>query len=825
MQQNEFGKIMEDKTFADLTMEIFLITKNTLQFTIKGGNNKEMPKEDPFPFHTYKDNLVEDFNINNLNYDYEFNVKEYPFSLTILRKETREVLFSTINKEIIFKPDYVEISTDTCSENLYGLGERTTTFRIKSGTYTLYNKDLYGEIENGKGENKNRYGSHPMYLMRERSGYYHVSYLRNTHPMDVIIDHDKLSMTYKIVGGIIDFTFFLGDKNPETPVKMYHTYLKGFTLPPFWAMGFHQCRWGYKNLQMLKDVLKNYSENSLPLDTIWTDIDYMVEWMNWTVDTGRYNLDEFDKMLKDYKKRFVPIAEPSIGTKWGDSYEYLWLGKKLDLFIKNADGGYILNKVWPGKCHFIDYFNPAAKDYWNKALDTFHGKLKFSGIWLDMNEIATFEDGQMNMNDRVLPCGKTYPYLPGKRKIEHRTLCPNAVHHNNMEHIEVHNYYPNAQAKLTHEYLQNKFPDEYPFILTRANAPGIGKYSAHWSGDNYGTNEFYKYSIAEVLNFNLFGAPIAGADICGFGYDTPELLCSKWYQMGALYPFSRAHSHLDYYRKEPYAMGSLLLETTRKSLQFRYSILKYYYSLFIRSTGTGTIFRPLFFEFYEDMECLTDKVIDNYFMIGSGLLAVPNLHTDQTEITNAYFPNGQWYDLRDYKGVKNGLFSAGYKDVRTQLREMPAVFLRGGKTIFRNDYEGVMNTYDLHNEFNFIIALDSEFKSEGFIPAINDYHSKKVVDNCMKNDCFINIDTVYKEKELSVTFSKAKYYGDDFKGIGIKTLVVLGMGEVNPSVKSVNIDQNEVSLKAENDGNTTYINFAHPIEIRSEEFKLLIQFK
>jgi hypothetical protein len=46
-------------------------------------------------------------------------------------------------------------------------------------------------------------------------------------------------MTYKIVCGIIDLTFFLGDKNPETPVKMYHTYLKGFTLPPFWAMGFH----------------------------------------------------------------------------------------------------------------------------------------------------------------------------------------------------------------------------------------------------------------------------------------------------------------------------------------------------------------------------------------------------------------------------------------------------------------------------------------------------------------------------------------------------------------------------------------------------------
>lgn len=32
----------------------------------------------------------------------------------------------------------------------------------------------------------------------------------------------------------------------------------------------------------------------------------------------------------------------------------------------------------------------------------------------------------------------------------------------------------------------------------------------------------------------------------------------------------------------------------------RYSLLKYYYSLFVRNNGIGTIFKPLFFEFPED---------------------------------------------------------------------------------------------------------------------------------------------------------------------------------------------------------------------------------
>lgn len=40
-----------------------------------------------------------------------------------------------------------------------------------------------------------------------------------------------------MIGGNIDFRFFLGDSNPETAVKMYHRYVNGYTLHPFWAQG------------------------------------------------------------------------------------------------------------------------------------------------------------------------------------------------------------------------------------------------------------------------------------------------------------------------------------------------------------------------------------------------------------------------------------------------------------------------------------------------------------------------------------------------------------------------------------------------------------
>jgi alpha-glucosidase (family GH31 glycosyl hydrolase) len=609
-----------------LSFEIFVISENSLQIIFRDANvtKFELPCEDPFPCHKYPTNMVSDFDMNNLKYNYEMIIKEKPFSFTLMRATTKELIFSTLNRQIIMKENYAELSTDIPSENLFGLGERTTQFKLKSGTYTLYNHDLYGELEDGSGNHKHRYGSHPMYLMRENSGNYHICYLRNSFPMDVIVNHEKSVLTYKIAGGVLDFTFFLGDRNPETVTKMYHHFLGKHALPPFWSMGFHQCRWGYKNLEMVKDVLRNYEKYEIPLDTIWLDIDYMEDHMPFAVNSYNFNLKEFKSTLKKYKKKFVMIAEPAMGTRWSE-YDLLKKGKDLDIFIKSNKENHLINKVWPGKCYFIDYFNPKSKDYWNDAMTSLHKKLEYSGVWLDMNEIATFNPGQMDMNGNVLSCedNNYYSYIPGKQPLETATICPNAKHYGGRTHIELHNYYPNQQSKLTYEFLENLYPDSFPFILTRANAPGIGKYAAHWSGDNYGRFSFYKLSISEVFNFNLFGAPMVGADICGFGENTPEHLCAKWYQMGSLYPFSRSHAHLDSYRKEPFAMGSLLLETALKSLQFRYSILKYYYSLFMINGGEGTVIRPLFYEFFEDTNCLENAFIDNFFMIGHSLLVIP----------------------------------------------------------------------------------------------------------------------------------------------------------------------------------------------------------
>jgi alpha-glucosidase (family GH31 glycosyl hydrolase) len=123
----------------------------------------------------------------------------------------------------------------------------------------------------------------------------------------------------------------------------------------------------------------------------------------------------------------------------------------------------------------------------------------------------------------------------------------------------------------------------------------------------------------------MWGLQMVGADICGFGGNTTEELCSRWIQLGSLYPFARDHNDHSSQSQELYALGPIVMKAAQENLRVRYSLLKHYFSLFLNRRGIGSIFSPIFFIFPLDATSYLDEISDTHIMIGNNLLATPIL--------------------------------------------------------------------------------------------------------------------------------------------------------------------------------------------------------
>ena len=113
---------------------------------------------------------------------------------------------------------------------------------------------------------QNIYGTHPFHL-EMRNGVAHGMFLRNSNGMDVGVFDQFL--TYRTTGGILDFYVFIGP-GPEQVIRQYHAVIGTTYMPPYWALGWHQCRYGYHDIGEVETVVQKYKENNIPLDTMWT---------------------------------------------------------------------------------------------------------------------------------------------------------------------------------------------------------------------------------------------------------------------------------------------------------------------------------------------------------------------------------------------------------------------------------------------------------------------------------------------------------------------------------------------------------------------------
>ena len=157
----------------------------------------------------------------------------------------------------------------------------------------------------------------PFFIQVLDDGTAHGAFILNSNAMEASYHHDDKqgnTIGIQITGGIIDMYFFSG-KTPSDVIKAYQEVIGKPMLIPYWSLGFHNCRWGYENLDYVKEVVSNYSSANIPLETQWLDIDYMDKYNNFTVDPVSFpaaDMQSFISQLHADGQHFVPIVDPGI---------------------------------------------------------------------------------------------------------------------------------------------------------------------------------------------------------------------------------------------------------------------------------------------------------------------------------------------------------------------------------------------------------------------------------------------------------------------------------------------------------------------------------
>ena len=267
------------------------------------------------------------------------------------------------------------------------------------------------------------------------------------------------------------------------------------------------------------------------------------------------------------------------------------------------------------------------------------------------------------------------------------------------------------QTKATAEYLVN-VKKLRPYILTRANYPGIGKYSHHWMGDNWSNVTYMQLSVDGVYSYNLFALPFMGSDICGFNGDATNELCTRWHILGSLYPFARNHNQNASKSQEPYTFTNIVptktysyAEVIKRALINRYNFVKYYYTAFYDiSTVGGSFFKPLFYEYPLDSFSYNDIQIN--MLIGSAMklsMETTNLDfmDDPAVERQFYFPQARWCRILPPLDTAADCFEStgganGYQTYTTGLEDY-YIHLRGGYIVPYQDAtkNNVLKTKDL----------------------------------------------------------------------------------------------------------------------------------
>lgn len=493
-------------------------------------------------------------------------------------------------------------------EKFIGLGEKTGNLDRRGTSYVNWNTDA---SEHGI-KTDPLYKTFPFFIGLHSSLMYGL-FMDNTHKsyFDFGATTDEQMSWFGADGGDMNYYFF--GAQSVTKILEDYTWLTGrMEMPPLWSLGYQQCRWSYMSAKEVLKVAQTFRKKKIPADVVYCDIDYMDNYKIFTWHPE--NFAEPKAMMDELKAmgfHLVTIVDPGIKVEKG--YKQYDEGIKKNYFATYPNGEKYIANVWPGRCHFPDFFRGDVRDWWGKSF-TALTDAGVDGFWNDMNEPAAW--------------GQNIPSLMqfGKRPMP-----------------ELRNAYGMEMARATYDGTKKILKNRRPFVLTRAAYAGTQRYSAVWTGDNSAYDAHMLLGQRLVNSLGLTGMALIGVDIGGFtGNPTPELMV-RWNSLGVYTPMFRNHACIGTVYREPWQWGTKNEAIIKKDIQQRYRLLPYIYSSFYQAHQTGLpVSRTLAIDYTHDENIYHPKY-QNQFLFGDAILICPTVSTDDT--ADVYLPKGNWYRL------------------------------------------------------------------------------------------------------------------------------------------------------------------------------------
>ena len=486
-------------------------------------------------------------------------------------------------------------------------------------------------------------------------------------------------------------------------VKQFRRIIGKSYIPPKYAFGFGQSRWGYRTAEDIRAVVDGYRKNDIPIDMVYLDIDYMQDYKDFTVNPERFpDFPEFVEEMRREHIHLIPIIDA--GVKIEDGYDVYEEGVEKGYFCKREDGSDFVAAVWPGWTRFPDVLNAEARAWFGSKYERLISQ-GIDGFWNDMNEPAIFytEEGIAGVNRAIseyaklletgtaaeTPVGEdllnTANALPGEVRERLNNLQNSAedykrFYHNvnghRVRHDMVHNLFGYNMTRAAGEAFEKIAPDKRILMFSRSSYIGMHRYGGVWTGDNKSWWSHILLNLKMMPSLNMCGFLYTGADLGGFGANATRDLLLRWLALGVFTPLMRNHAALGTREQECYRFEEIA--DFRHVIGVRYRLIPYLYSEYMKAAVNDEMyFRPLGFVYPEDKIAVQTE---DQLMLGNELMIAP-VYTQNVSGRTVYLPE----EMKFIKFMPDGsiyeeTLGKGVHYVEIALNEVP-LFIRKGKCI------------------------------------------------------------------------------------------------------------------------------------------------